>query len=283
GPAAVGARVYMATDKWLDALGVKLIAGKTFDPSMVIQMGESFDLSRWPGQVVITKALADRLYPKGDALGKILWAGMANRSSTIIGIVDHMQAQPIGGKFEQFAIQVVWTPIIPPGPGSFYVVRTQPGKRDATMARVEKELPDLQPGNRFISKMQALEKSAELTRSGIRSSVIILSAVGVLVLAVTMVGVAGLAAFNVTTRTKQLGTRRAIGARKFHILRYFLVENWLITSGGALLGCVLALAAGIKLSTMYQTPRLPLYYLVAGVALVWVVGVLSVAIPARRA
>jgi putative ABC transport system permease protein len=61
------------------------------------------------------------------------------------------------------------------------------------------------------------------------------------------------------------------------------VENWIITSGGALLGCVLALAAGIKLSTMYQTSRLPLYYLVAGVVLVWIVGVLSVAVPARRA
>jgi len=283
GPAAVGARVYMATDKWLDALGVKLIAGKTFDPSMVIQMEGSFDLSRWPGQVVITKALADRLYPKGDALGKILWAGLANRSSTIIGIVDHMQSQPIGGKFEQFAIQVVWTPIIPPGPGSFYVVRTQPGKRDATMARVEKELPDLQPGNRFISKMQALEKSAALTRSGIRSSVVILSAVGVLVLAVTMVGIAGLAAFNVTTRTKQLGTRRAIGARKFHILRYFLVENWLITSVGALIGCTLALAVGVKLSQMYMMPRLPLYYLVAGIVSVWALGLLAVVLPARRA
>jgi putative ABC transport system permease protein len=283
GPAAVGARVYMATDKWFDALGVKLIAGKTFDPSMVISMGNNFDLSRWPGQVVITKVLADRLYPKGDALGKILWAGMANRSSTIIGIVDHMQAQPIGGKFEQFSVQVVWTPIIPPGPGSFYVVRTQPGRRDATMDRVEKELPDLQPGNRFISKMQTLEKSAALTRSGIRSSVIILSGVGVLVLAVTMVGLAGLAAFNVTTRTKQLGTRRAIGARKFHILRYFLVENWLITSVGALVGCTLALAVGVKLSQMYMMPRLPLYYLVAGIVSVWLLGLLAVVLPARRA
>src|SRR5690348_14802280 len=59
GPASVGARVYMATDKWFDALGVKLIAGKTFDPSMVYKMEGSFDLSHWPGQVVITKAMAE--------------------------------------------------------------------------------------------------------------------------------------------------------------------------------------------------------------------------------
>jgi putative ABC transport system permease protein len=107
--------------------------------------------------------------------------------------------------------------------------------------------------------------------------------VGVFVLAVTMVGIAGLAAFNVTTRTKQLGTRRAIGARKFHILRYFLVENWLVTSIGALVGCTLALAVGVKLSSMYMMPRLPLFYLVGGVAGVWVMGLVAVLIPAKRA
>ena len=103
------------------------------------------------------------------------------------------------------------------------------------------------------------------------------------VLLVTVVGIVGLAAFNVATRTKQLGTRRAIGARKFHILRYFLVENWLITTGGVVLGCILALAAGVQLSRMYQIPRLPLYYLVGGVLLLWIVGLLAVLVPAFRA
>jgi putative ABC transport system permease protein len=285
GPAAVGARVYFATDKWFDALGVKFSAGKTFDPTMVVPPAadKGLNLAAWPGQVVITKALADKLYPKGDALGKTIFVGLANRSSTIIGIIEHIQAQPIGGKFEQFAIQVVFTPMTPPGPASFYIVRTQPGKRDLTMARVEKEIADLQPGNRFVSKIEALERTAELTRAGIRTSALILTAVGVLVLAVTMVGIAGLAAFNVATRTKQLGTRRAIGAQKFHILRYFLVENWLITTVGALIGCTLALAVGLKLSEMYMMPRLPLFYLVAGVVSLWALGLFAVVIPARRA
>jgi putative ABC transport system permease protein len=100
---------------------------------------------------------------------------------------------------------------------------------------------------------------------------------------VTIVGIVGLAAFSVASRTKQLGTRRAIGARKFHILRYFLVENWIITTGGVVLGCILALAAGVQLSHMYQMPRLPLYYLVGGVLLLWIVGLLAVLVPALRA
>jgi putative ABC transport system permease protein len=52
---------------------------------------------------------------------------------------------------------------------------------------------------------------------------------------------------------------------------------------GALIGCALALAAGIKLSTMYRMPQLPLFYLLGGVVALWVVGLLAVWIPARRA
>jgi putative ABC transport system permease protein len=282
---AVGARVFLGTERYFDALGLKFSAGKPYDASVVEppKADMSAALADWPAQIVVTQAMADKLFPKGGALGKTIWVGLVNRPSTIVGIVARMQGAPASGKLEEMQYQIVFTPMIPAGPSSFYLVRTEPGKRDAVMARVEKELADLQPGNRFIQRIQTLEKTAARTRSGMRASVIILAVVGVLVLAVTMVGVAGLAAFNVTTRTKQLGTRRAIGATKFHVLRYFIVENWLITTMGALVGCVLALGAGVRLSAMYQMPRLPLYYLVGGVIALWLLGLLAVLVPARRA
>ena len=59
--------------------------------------------------------------------------------------------------------------------------------------------------------------------------------------------------------------------------------NWITTTGGVVLGCILALAAGVQLSHMYQIPRLPLYYLVGGVLLLWIVGLLAVLVPALRA
>jgi putative ABC transport system permease protein len=284
-PSAVPGRVFLGTEKYFDALGLKFAAGKPYGSDVVISPGTdmSATLANWPGQVVVTQAMADKLFPQGGALGKTIWVGLVNRPATIVGIVALMQGMPAMGKFAEMQYQIVFAPIIPPGPGSFYLVRTEPGKRDAVMARVEKELADRQPGNRFIQRIQTLEKTAAQTRSGMRYSAIILSIVGVLVLAVTMIGVAGLAAFNVTTRTKQLGTRRAIGATKFHVLRYFIVENWIITTTGALVGCVLALAAGVRLSVMFQMARLPLYYLVAGVIALWVLGVLAVLVPARRA
>jgi putative ABC transport system permease protein len=214
--------------------------------------------------------------------GKTVYAGLINKSAVVVGIIDFMRANPLPAQMDQFATQVVIVPVITPGPSVLYVVRAKPGWRDQLMAQIDKNFADLQPG-RFVRRMEAFDLTAWRSREGYRSSAIILAAVASLVLIVTVVGIVGLAAFNVTTRTKQLGTRRAIGARKYHILRYFLVENWIITTGGVAVGCVLALAAGVQLSRMYQMPRLPLYYLVAGVLVLWIVGLLAVLVPALRA
>jgi putative ABC transport system permease protein len=104
-----------------------------------------------------------------------------------------------------------------------------------------------------------------------------------MILGVSCLGIFGLATYNVSTRTKQIGTRRAIGARKRDIIAYFMVENAFVLSAGVLAGCVLALATGYWLSTQYALPRLDLYYLVGGVLFLWLVGQLAVWQPARRA
>jgi putative ABC transport system permease protein len=278
------ARIYFGDEHLLAALGLKLVAGRNFDPNVIgpplAERGAAF--ATWAPEVVITQALAKKLFPDGQALGKTLYAGLVNKSSTIVGIVDYMQAQPLPARLEKFVTQVVLVPMITPGPNAQYIIRVKPGQRDAIMAKVEAEFSDREP-SRFVVRMEAYDKTAADTRQGMRGSAVVLAVVAVCVLAVTVIGIVGLAAFNVTTRTKQLGTRRAIGARKFHILRYFLVENWLITTGGALLGCALALAAGMYLATTYQLPRLPLFYLVGGVVLLWGIGLLAVLVPARRA
>jgi putative ABC transport system permease protein len=276
--------IYFGTDRFIDALGLKLIAGRNFAANSALppsaDIGKS--LASWAPEMIVTQAMAKKLFPRGDALGKTVYAGLINKPAVVIGIVELFRANPVPAQFDQFATQIVIMPMIAPGPGGVYVVRAQPGQRDRVMAEVDKKFADLQPG-RFIERMEAYDRTALDARQGSRASAIILGVVAVCVLIVTIVGIVGLAAFNVATRTKQLGTRRAIGARKYHILRYFLVENWIITTGGVVLGCILALAAGVQLSRMYQIPRLPLYYLVAGILLLWVVGLLAVLVPALRA
>ena len=59
-----------------------------------------------------------------------------------------------------------------------------------------------------------------------------LSVIVGLMISVTALGIVGLASFYVNVRSKQIGTRRAVGARRVDIIRYFMLENWLLTTGG---------------------------------------------------
>jgi putative ABC transport system permease protein len=279
-----GSRVYMMSARAVETLGLRLASGRTFSPAAVAPVSSDVGtaLGKWAPEILITQPLADRLFPKGDALGKNLYVGLVNRSAKIVGIIQTMEGAPVMGPFAKWGRQSVIVPISPPGPNSLYLIRTQPGRQAEVMARVEKELVDRVPG-RYVQQTKTLARTAYDTRNGLRSSSIILGVVTLLVLAVSAVGIFGLAVFNVTTRTKQIGTRRAIGARRFHILRYFLVENWLVTTSGVVVGCILALAGGVIMSHLAQAPRLPLYYLVGGVLFVWALGLSSVLLPARRA
>ena len=276
--------IYFGSDRFLETLGLKLVAGRNFDPSAVVAPAEDWKamMGNLGPEVVITSNLAKKIWPEGNALGKTLHVGMISKGATVVGIVDQMQHMPVSGAAAEMFRTVAFFPALAPGPSTAYMVRTQPGRRDAIMARVEKEIGEMQPG-RYVASMEAFSDSTRRMRAGARTNVITLAVVALFVVAVTIVGIVGLAAFTVATRTKQLGTRRAIGATRFHILRYFLVENWLITTVGAVLGCALALGVGIKLSVIYQMPRLPLLYLVGGVLALWALGILAVWIPARRA
>jgi putative ABC transport system permease protein len=281
---AVSGQIFYATDRYIDAMGLKLVAGRNFDPAAIKPplADENSALADWAGEIIVTQTMAKLLFPHGDALGKAAYTGLVNKSATIVGIVADLQAEPVPARLDSYSKQVVLVPIMRAGLDGLYVVRTKPGQRAALMAQLERSFADLQPG-RFLSRIEDFNSTAAVMRQHTRASTMILAVVAALVLAVTIVGISGLAAFNVTARTKQLGIRRAIGARRFHILRYFLIENWIITTCGASVGCVLGLLAGIQLSTMYQMERLPLYYLVGGVLLVWIVSLLAVLIPARRA
>ncbi len=239
-------------------------------------------LSQWPAETIVTKALADKIFPKGDALGKTMYVGLVNRPTTIVGIIGEFRSAPMSGRGEEFSQMSVIVPAITPGPIFTYLIRAKPGRRASLMAQLENDFAGRAP-DRFISRMQTMERTATIARSGMRNSTVILTTVAGIVALVTMLGIAGLAAFNVAARRKQLGTRRALGATKWHILRYFMMENWLITTLGCVIGCALAIAIGIRMSEMYQLPRLPLFYLAAGVLGTWLLGLVSVLLPARRA
>jgi putative ABC transport system permease protein len=111
----------------------------------------------------------------------------------------------------------------------------------------------------------------------------LLVAAGLGLLFVTALGIAGPANFWVQQRTRTIGIRRAIGATRADILRYFQTENFLIVGAGVVLGMLLAIALNLLLMSRYELPRLPLGYLPAGALALWGLGQLAVLAPALRA
>jgi putative ABC transport system permease protein len=267
---------FQVDEQGLETFGARLAEGRNFEASVVRKFPRN--TSDGPPEMMITKDVAAQLFPGESALGKTLYTSLSD-PVTVIGIIDHMHGSwPTWDKVGDVAL----FPVIADEQQARYMVRSAPGRRDEVMRAAEEALGKIDNG-RVILRVRSLEYVAAATYAGDRAMAVYLGVVVALLLGIAALGIFGLAAFNVSTRTKQIGTRRAVGARRADILRYFLVENWLITSVGVVAGCVFALLLGYWLSTTFELPRLNLYYLVGGVVVLWVVSLVAALRPARRA
>ena len=105
----------------------------------------------------------------------------------------------------------------------------------------------------------------------------------ILLIAVTSLGIVGLASFSVNRRTKQIGTRRALGASKAIILRYFMTENFLISLVGVLVGAALTVGLNIIMIEEFSLTRIAWYLIPVAMLMLLLVGQAAVFGPARRA
>ena len=269
---------YNTDDHGVNALGVKLADGKNFSATDIEFRPK--DVQGFPGTALVTRAFAETLFPKdkGQYVGKTFYDDQS-KPVVISGVIEQMHGAWVGwDKLDR----VLLAPLVGPGPGIRYLIRTEPGKLDSVMAQTEVALRKRDP-NRVVGKQRTLQNYKQSSYASDSLMAVTLSVVTGLVLIFSALGIFGLATFNVNTRTRQIGTRRAVGARKRDIVSYFMAENWMVTSLGVLVGCGLALAVGFWLSTQFALPRLNLYFLVGGVIGLWVLGQLAAWQPALRA
>jgi len=277
------ADVYLGDEHLLDTLGVKLIAGRNFRADEVGQIGSRQNV---PSPVVIvTKALADRLYPDGSALGKSFYE-MSKTPSAIIGIVDLLQSQGVHMGKTPYAYQSVVRPLRQDNSdGTYYIVRAKPGQLAAAMREVPKALY-AQNRMRIIDPKDGELSFAEVRKQAYdtdRGMAILMGTICAVLLAITAAGIVGLTSFWVGQRRRQIGVRRALGATRGDILSYFLTENLLITIGGVLVGIVLAIGINLWMVTQFEMARLSLIYVLIGVVVLLLLGQAAVLAPARRA
>jgi len=268
---------YRWGEEGLEALGIKLSSGRNFFPEEVNYILPNSDPPA-PPSVLITQALASDLFGEDSALGKtVYWGSM--ESSTVVGIIGRMHGSWVGwDKLENVVIQ----PGKPAETNNRYMIRVDPGMRDELIPVIEQKLGESNRG-RVVKSVKTLEELAARSYRRDRGMAIILSVVISLLIGLTALVIVGLPSFHVTQRTKQIGTRRALGARRIDIIRQFMLENWLITTAGAVLGAILTVIVAWWLETSFDLQRLDWRYLPAGIVSLWLLCSLAVFEPSRRA
>jgi putative ABC transport system permease protein len=274
---AIPTSLYDNTVHGLSAQGLKLVAGRWFHTDEVadIKMGEA----KTPPSVVVTAALAKRLFPDGQALGRSVYL-MTDDPSRIVGIVERASAAG-GGTF----VNVDYSTFMPfqsVSTYTAYIVHTQPGQQLSVMSAARKRLMDISR-MRILDTVQPFSESRTKVFAVAAATSWLLTTVCALLLVITACGTIGLTMCWVGQRRSQIGMRRALGARRADILRYFHTENLLIAGGGALLGIAAGLAANLWLAKHLAVTRMSPVYICLGALVVLCLSQLAVLWPAIRA
>lgn len=282
-------QVYAADEALLDTLDLELVAGQMFTRETVLATtalgrqpaaapGDALGGQAGPTtEVVMSEALAQLMFPDGDALGNTFPDGNGGQAR-VTGIV--------GAFFNPYAWNIgEYVVFRPARVGSYdagfsYLIRAAPGQRDQVLGTIERAMLDVDAGRtlrlRTIAEVKAIYHGPQTLL------VRLLSLVIVALVFITSLGIVGLTSFSVAERTRQIGTRRALGAARGDILRHFLMENWMTTTAGIVLGIAMAVALNVVLLRSVDGPRLTPALILGGAVVLWSAGLLATLWPAYR-
>jgi putative ABC transport system permease protein len=268
----------VVSPEYFGALGISLVAGRTFEPA---------DRQGAPLVAIINDRLARALYPDGQALGQQLENGdfRPGRESTfttltIVGIARESKYRWLGER---------------PAPFIYVPYAQQPTRHINVLLRradgftAPLELPVRQTLKSFdanlpLVRMQSLQSVADLGLLPQRLAATIAGSLGLVALLLAGIGVYGVTAFAVASRTKEIGVRIALGADRARVMRMVLWQGARLAIIGGTIGLALALGASQVVASLLfgVSPLDPVTYSVTISALV-VVTLAATFVPARRA
>ena len=280
---STGAAFYVSPDSLVKTWGLQLAEGRDFLPTEVVNLDTTKDVYE-TNTIIITRALARKVWPDATSfIGKTLYFGTGKdaTASRVIGVLERLQSTgaEVGERGEMSIIQPIRRIS---SPRAMFTVRAEPGQRERVMKEVEAALRKA-ASNQIIVRSKTLQDDRMDRYRADRGLAWMLITVSVLLMLVTASGIVGMASLWVTQRRKQIGVRRALGARRVDILRYFITENVMITSAGVAGGLFGALGLNHLLVTHLELARLPGTYLLAGAAAFLALGIAAVYGPAWRA
>ncbi|HEX5688331.1 MAG TPA: ABC transporter permease, partial [Ideonella sp.] len=123
---------YSGGEQTLATMGLKLVEGRDFKPEEY-QAGSAVDQQENPnvGQVIINRALAEKLYPGQSAVGQVMY-GYGDLPSTVVGVVERL-THPYPSKAKHDEGNAMLFPVRPSFRGGNYIVRVDPAQREAVL------------------------------------------------------------------------------------------------------------------------------------------------------
>ena len=280
---SANAAVYRSGESLINTLQLKLVEGRDFTSADVLEIDPDASDDA-PKATIVTKAMADKMWPNQSAIGKtLLWgSGEDAKPAQVVGVVERLQSP-----WAQLDAEGDYSAIQPyRGLGgdvrNAYAVRAEPGQRDRVIKEAEAALLKSAGVPIIVKSKTAQEHRKERYRADVALSWMLIT-VSLLLLVITASGIVGMASLWVTQRRKQIGVRRALGARRVDILRYFITENIMITTAGVAGGLLLSLGLNQLLVSKLEMARLPPAYLIGGVGVFYLLGIIAVYGPAWRA
>jgi putative ABC transport system permease protein len=240
--------------------------------------------------MVIGPNVADALFPNyKQVVGSIVT--MAGRPFEIIGVLEKRKNTFFGESDEDNTLLIPFETgrkLSPSSDDIMLQIQSYSGRIDKALGQVEavlrhrRGLKYNQPNDFDLQTAQRLIQQFDSITMVLGIVAIAISSVGLLV---GGVGVMNIMLMTVTERTREIGIRKAIGARKRDIVRQFLFEAMTLTSFGGLLGVILAVSISFLLILLMPSlpAKIPLWAILAGLGVSTAIGLIFGVWPARKA
>ncbi|MBT8093306.1 MAG: FtsX-like permease family protein [Gammaproteobacteria bacterium] len=276
---SVNTAIYFVDEHGMETFDLGLVDGRNFLPEQVTW--DDPDDNTWPAYAIITEELAKEIWPEETVsyVGKTVFIS-DDDPVNIVGVVDKMQAP--WPNWDNVVERSMLVPQRRPSEFVRYIVRAEPGMRDQLMPEIEAALAASNK-DRIIRDVRTMDHTRKLAYVGDAAMIKILGFVVLLLTLITALGIVGLTSFNVSRRTRQIGIRRALGATQPAIIRYFLIENSIVSAVGLVVGAALAIGLNIAMVEAFALEPLAWYVIPIGMLVLFILGQFAVTGPARRA
>ena len=264
----------------LKVLGIKVLQGREFYPSEIITIDDTSQEK--PSVVMISEQMAQAMFEDQNPIGQQIYLDQKESPVEVIGVYSgFMNGETLNGRGMSYRSVIRPQVAYITGDDPSYLIRVEPGLTEAFLEKIRTEL--YQAPGRFVQQVEFLTRTQKRMYDGRGSRAMLMLFISFVLLIITGLGISGLISFLVAQQKKQVGTRRALGAKKWQVIRYYLLENTLVTGMGLILGVILSLTLIITLSNNQATNFISIGWMVTVGVFVWLISMVSALNPAFRA